>query len=164
MNEITARDILAAACKVRGNNMRMCRVECYAFDDLGRIAMIHAGADGFRENKWQVPGANVMLGELPTVAVFRTFLEHTGIALHENLWLPFGYARYRVFDTLMFAVADTLVRAIAPQNNVATRLWLPSAVSRQPLTARLLNLPLLLHAAELNLINREPILLMDYRR
>lgn len=58
----------------------------FAFDDLGRVALIQKEKPAWQKGRWNGVGGKVEEDETPTQAMVREFHEETGVLLSSDKW------------------------------------------------------------------------------
>lgn len=110
----------------------------FAFDDLGRIALIHKVKPKWQEGLWNGIGGKVEGNELDVEAMVREFREETGVITLPSMWHYFGAMKGPHFDVEMFKMKDVCIRNVATMEQERVALWpmhnLPTCIDNvQPL-------------------------------
>lgn len=84
----------------------------FAFDDLGRVALIEKQRPEWQRGLLNGIGGKVEFGETPIIAMHREFFEETGVSLPSGSWHSVGRMTGPKFVVHVFTAAHPNVRSI----------------------------------------------------
>ena len=118
----------------------------FAFDDLGRVALIEKQKPDWQKGKWNGIGGKFERGESDAQCMYREFLEETGVAILPEKWTAFGTIRGADCYVYLFTTAEKAVRDVATLEDEQVMLFSTSEVYSTGGHA-IPNVPMLLEAA-----------------
>lgn len=96
----------------------------FAFDDLGRIALIHKTKPKWQEGLWNGIGGKIEESDGTDVeAMVREFREETGVITLPSMWHYFGAMKGPHFDVEMFKMKDPCIRNVETMEVEHVDLW-----------------------------------------
>lgn len=103
----------------------------FAFDDLGRVALIHKLRPQCQAGKYNGIGGKLESGESPRHGISREFHEETGILIGSPLWQRRGTMSGQAgFTVYVFTVQSPLVRDVRTTSDEEVILKLPLQLNR----------------------------------
>lgn len=96
----------------------------FAFDDLGRVALIKKLHPEWQAGKWNGIGGHIEDGETSKAAMEREFFEETGVRLDESLWQRIGRMHGQVgFEVDVYAITHERIRNVQTATDEEIKLF-----------------------------------------
>lgn len=96
----------------------------FAFDDLGRVALIKKNRPQWQLGRWNGVGGRLGEDELPEVGMTREFLEETGVTIHRNDWIKVGEIEGHDFFVNVYTVSHAAVRSVRTMTDEQVDLFM----------------------------------------
>lgn len=119
----------------------------FAFDDLGRVALIKKEKPARQKGKWNGIGGKFDKGESGSQCMYREFLEETGVAILPENWTAFGTIRGEDCYIYLFTAQDKAVRDVATLEDEQVALSTAQEMGLRNYHDVIPNVPLLYEAA-----------------
>ena len=96
----------------------------FAFDDVGRVALIHKARPAWQANQWNGIGGHIEEGESSRDAMEREFFEETGVRLDASLWTRFGRMHGQVgFEVDLYTIVHERIRNVQTATDEEVKLF-----------------------------------------
>lgn len=95
----------------------------FAFDDIGRVALIRKNKPDWQRGRWNGVGGKVEPKELAVVAMSREFFEETGVMVPSTAWHRRGEMLGDGWIVHVFRFAGSRVRAARTMEAEPITLW-----------------------------------------
>jgi 8-oxo-dGTP diphosphatase len=103
----------------------------FAFDDLGRVALVRKARPAWQAGKLNGIGGHIEPGESPVDAMDREFMEETGVLLFRD-WRRCGLMTHGTNQIWVFTTTNRFVRNVKSMTDETVSLFTLSGLSGRP--------------------------------
>lgn len=104
----------------------------FAFDDLGRVALICKNKPKWQAGLWNGIGGKIECNESTDKAMTREFHEETGVHIATELWRPIGLMHLPNANVCVFTYTGAIVRDVKTMESEKVQLFTMTEVNFLP--------------------------------